>query len=254
MKIVLQTMDHALQYKYAQQQLLRSIGPNDIVKIIIFSPEKEKDSYFKKIKKYKQKKKLTSLIRNLIGRILLKKYLDEFNKKTSRVNAKIKHLIDNTEISYTKVTSEQQAKDIISDFKPDRVIVVGSPFLSKSYFIKDIDYLNLHIGIIPKYRGLKCIEWAILNSDYSNIGFTIHLMTPSLDLGDIIFKEVINIDHMSLSSIYSNAYIGGINKIIKVAMQESLVTLEGKSNRGNLYYTIDFTAFEAKRLINQINI
>jgi len=48
--------------------------------------------------------------------------------------------------------------------------------------------INVHPGILPKYRGSSCVEWAILNDD--PIGNTAHFMTEGYDEGPIIDSEV----------------------------------------------------------------
>ncbi len=47
--------------------------------------------------------------------------------------------------------------------------------------------INVHPGILPKYRGCTCVEWAIYNND--QVGNTGHLMTKEYDEGPILFTE-----------------------------------------------------------------
>lgn len=83
--------------------------------------------------------------------------------------------------------------------------------------------LNLHIGLLPKYRGNNANAWAILNGE-QEIGYTIHEVTDILDGGDIYYrfkydirnddtycngKKAINLDinknlHDTLLSIFDN--------------------------------------------------
>ena len=49
--------------------------------------------------------------------------------------------------------------------------------------------LNVHPGILPKYRGASCCEWAILNDD--PIGVTAHFMDEGLDSGPIILARTL---------------------------------------------------------------
>ena len=58
-------------------------------------------------------------------------------------------------------------------------------------------FLNLHGGLLPKYRGNPCQTWAILNGE-PYTGVTVHLMEPGkLDSGDIILQEKIPISEKS---------------------------------------------------------
>ena len=47
--------------------------------------------------------------------------------------------------------------------------------------------VNIHPGLLPKYRGCSCTEWAILNDE--KIGNTAHYMDSEYDSRPIIIKE-----------------------------------------------------------------
>ena len=47
--------------------------------------------------------------------------------------------------------------------------------------------INVHPGVLPKYRGSSCVEWAIYNDD--PIGNTAHFMSEGYDEGPIIKTE-----------------------------------------------------------------
>lgn len=46
--------------------------------------------------------------------------------------------------------------------------------------------LNCHAGILPRYRGMDVIEWAILEGNFTQIGCTVHFMDSGVDTGDIV--------------------------------------------------------------------
>ncbi len=47
--------------------------------------------------------------------------------------------------------------------------------------------LNIHMGLLPVYRGNNANSWAILNGDYT-VGYTLHAINDKLDDGDIYYK------------------------------------------------------------------
>lgn len=49
--------------------------------------------------------------------------------------------------------------------------------------------INLHGGLLPRYRGANVLNWAIIEGA-SETGVTAHFMTPKIDEGDIIYQEV----------------------------------------------------------------
>lgn len=56
--------------------------------------------------------------------------------------------------------------------------------------------LNIHMGLLPKYRGNGANAWAILNGE-KYVGYTVHKITDNLDSGPIYyqFRHNINKDH-----------------------------------------------------------
>ncbi|MEZ9999883.1 formyltransferase family protein [Vibrio lentus] len=51
--------------------------------------------------------------------------------------------------------------------------------------------INTHPSLLPKYRGLHSLAWAMLNKE-KKVGFTIHLMNEFIDDGDIIAQYEVN--------------------------------------------------------------
>ena len=71
----------------------------------------------------------------------------------------------------------------------DLLVNAGTPRLVKQELLSapSIGVLNVHPGILPKYRGSCCCEWALYNGD--PVGLTAHFMDAGLDSGPIIFTR-----------------------------------------------------------------
>ena len=66
----------------------------------------------------------------------------------------------------------------------------GTPRILKNAFLESFHaVINCHPGILPKYRGCTCMEWAVFNDD--PIGNTAHLMTEGIDEGAVIRSAVL---------------------------------------------------------------
>lgn len=75
-------------------------------------------------------------------------------------------------------------------------------------------FINIHYALLPKYRGMHAIVWAMLNNE-SDVGFTLHETTTLLDQGPIIYQDkvsvkdktswelMIEIDNLVTKSIYN---------------------------------------------------
>lgn len=77
---------------------------------------------------------------------------------------------------------------IISSLQPDWILLAGSGIVKEDLLkIPKHGALNCHPGILPRYRGCTCVEWAIYEDE--PVGATCHFVTPEIDAGDIVLKE-----------------------------------------------------------------
>ena len=99
------------------------------------------------------------------------------------------------EISHLKITEVESlnSADSISklqELNADLGLVFGTGRLNPDVIACFKDGLfNVHRGIAEEYRGLDSDLWAIYHSDYSNIGVTIHMVEPRLDIGHIVRQK-----------------------------------------------------------------
>jgi methionyl-tRNA formyltransferase len=57
-------------------------------------------------------------------------------------------------------------------------------------------FVNIHYALLPKYRGMHAIVWAILNGE-SHVGFTLHETSPLLDQGPVIYQEAVPVGNQT---------------------------------------------------------
>jgi len=57
------------------------------------------------------------------------------------------------------------------------------------------DWVNIHGGILPKYRGLDSHLWAASRQDWMSIGVTAHFLTEDLDCGPKIISAPLKNAH-----------------------------------------------------------
>lgn len=74
-----------------------------------------------------------------------------------------------------------------SDFTCEVVVCAGFKTIVKKESLERYAILNVHYSLLPLYRGLHSVVWAILNGD-KNFGYTVHLMDNSIDSGPIIYQ------------------------------------------------------------------
>jgi methionyl-tRNA formyltransferase len=82
----------------------------------------------------------------------------------------------------------------LAALKPD-VIICSSPHLirKKLLSLPRLGCINTHAGMLPRYRGIYPIFWALFNNE-REIGLTTHVMNEGIDDGPIIVQRTIPID------------------------------------------------------------
>ena len=77
---------------------------------------------------------------------------------------------------------------------PELIVVVAyGCILPQSVLdIPKFGCINLHVSLLPKYRGSAPVQWAVLNGD-SETGVSIMQMDEGLDTGDMILKKEVPI-------------------------------------------------------------
>lgn len=72
----------------------------------------------------------------------------------------------------------------------DLLLQVGSVMIRKELLsAPSIGILNLHAGMLPKYRGLDSAMWAVLEGGVH--GVSAHLLAPGVDTGPIVLTETV---------------------------------------------------------------
>ena len=84
---------------------------------------------------------------------------------------------------------------LIQELAPDVIIVVAYGCIIPPQLLHVAKYgcINLHVSLLPKYRGSAPIQWSVLNGD-AGTGVTIMQLDEGLDTGDILLVEPIAID------------------------------------------------------------
>lgn len=211
----------------------------DFSRIIIERPVSKKLLFRRRIKKLGLFKvvgqALFSLLAVPVLRYFSKKRIDELVSINKLNNA------DFTE-GYYKVNSvnDERCMELLKQINPDIVVVNGTRIISKTV-LKNIParFINMHVGITPRYRGSHGGYWAIYNNDVANFGTTIHLVDAGVDTG-LILKQAHTSpairDNFTTYPVLQTAI--GINALKEVLAQDDLSgnKIEKSTEKGILYY------------------
>ena len=84
---------------------------------------------------------------------------------------------------------------LIEQLAPDIIVVVAYGCIIPPQLLHIAKYgcINLHVSLLPKYRGSAPIQWAVLNGE-AETGVSIMQLDEGLDTGDVLMVEPVAID------------------------------------------------------------
>ena len=81
---------------------------------------------------------------------------------------------------------------LLRDARPEAIVVNGTRIISKRVLAAvDAPFINTHMGITPKYRGVHGGYWALATGDPDNCGVTVHLVDQGIDTGGVLYQDTI---------------------------------------------------------------
>ncbi len=125
---------------------------------------------------------------------------------------------NNIEIYYPS-TIDDKVIEQTKSLKPDLIIVVAYGRILPTSFINIPKYgcINIHVSLLPRWRGAAPIEHALLEGD-NKTGISIINITSKLDAGDILMQESFLIDQ----NMYSDDLALNLTNLGKKAMMKTL--------------------------------
>ena len=130
----------------------------------------------------------------------------------------------------------------VKSLEPDLIIVIAYGIILPSKFLNIPKYgcINIHVSLLPRWRGAAPIEHALLAGD-EKTGISIISISPKLDAGDILMQEsfaidkdinsddlTINLINLGKKTLMETLPLLFENKLIRKKQDESKVTYANK--------------------------
>ena len=109
-------------------------------------------------------------------------------------------------------------KKEIEELYPDLIIVMGYGLKLPQHILQlpTLGCFNIHVSLLPRWRGAAPIEHALLNGD-KETGVTIFKLVQEMDAGPILAKDVISVDqHMNKKELTERLDKVGTELLISV--------------------------------------
>ena len=192
-----------------------------IKKVIIEAPVSKKQLLTRRLKRFGLSKVLGQILFMVFNSIWLKKKSQKrINEIKNNENLNVEK-IDEAIVSKVDSINSEETKLIIKEYRPDVVVVNGTRIISKE-IIKavDVPFVNTHVGITPKYRGVHGGYWALTENDIENCGVTIHLIDTGIDTGGILFQGMIEITSKDTFNTYPYLQMAVAIPLMKKAIND----------------------------------
>ena len=120
-------------------------------------------------------------------------------------------------------------KQVAKELNPDVIVVVAyGQILSKEFLeIPKQGCINVHVSLLPKYRGAAPINWVIINGE-EKTGVSTMFMDEGLDTGDVILQSEFALDdEITAGELHDKMTVEGA----KVLCETLDLIKEGKAPR-----------------------
>jgi len=218
MKLIILTQDDPFYLPEAIDYFLKTLPKNFKVQSIVLLPQTvsgRKTNFFLKIfdtfKIFGFWFFLKYTIRYLVQKIFIRKTITKISHE---------HNLPIYEV-YGSINNQENVK-YIKKFSPDILISIGASqiFKKQIFNLAPCGCLNLHTGLLPRYRGLMPTFWAMLNGE-NEIGISVFEVDEGIDSGPILIQKTIAINAETHSAIIKKTKKIGMDSIIEAIILKS---------------------------------
>jgi folate-dependent phosphoribosylglycinamide formyltransferase PurN len=148
--------------------------------------------------------------------------------------------------------NEPESVEWIRGQAPDLIVVCGASLLNEDILdLPRYGVLNLHGGLSQFYRGLFTTDWAIHNKHPEYVGATVHVVSPGIDDGAVVFqgRPLLSPDDHP-NKCYEKVVRLGVDMMSQAisAIDRQELHKPETPTKGHLYRYRDFTPAVKRRL------
>ena len=117
--------------------------------------------------------------------------------------------------------NSEETISLLKKINPDAVVVNGTRIISESVLSSiNAPFINTHMGITPKYRGVHGGYWALANGDPDNCGVTVHLVDHGVDTGGVLYQDIIHVEKCDSFNTYPIHQIAKAIPLMQAALND----------------------------------
>lgn len=174
--------------------------------------------------------------------------------KNNKINSGI---VPNQKIVKIDSVNNQMVINQLKSIKPDFVFVNGTRIISKKVLESiEAKFINIHVGITPKYRGVHGGYWALYNNEHHLFGTTLHFVDSGIDTGQIIAQQTLKINQTDNFATYPIIqFVLGLKLLdnsIKDIVNNKDINFKPLNIDSELYYHPTIWQYLVKRITKKI--
>lgn len=117
--------------------------------------------------------------------------------------------------------NDEETIHLLEKLNPDAVVVNGTRIISNKVLSSiHATFINTHMGITPKYRGVHGGYWALAMNDRDNCGVTVHLVDQGIDTGGVLYQGTIDTGKGDNFNTYPLHQIAKAIPLMKAALDD----------------------------------
>lgn len=161
----------------------------------------------------------------VMGQAVFVKGIMPFLSRSKRTQNRINDILEQYGYSRTGIPSgkiktvhsvnSDECIHYIQDSQADLIFINGTRIISSMVLNStSAPFINIHVGITPKYRGVHGGYWALYHQDKELFGVTLHQVDAGVDTGQVIDQAVFypeKNDHLATYPILQ--YVEGLKLI-----------------------------------------
>ena len=187
-----------------------------------------------------KKRQSTIIAKSFEKNNILNKHFRErrkFEKKILKIPYK-KKIKEQIKIGRNELNTNQQIIDKIINLKPDLVLAYGCSLIKNELIDKfNKNFINLHLGLSPYYKGSATNFWPIVNSEFHFLGGSFMFIDNGIDSGELIHQfrpKIYKKDNVH--TIGCRIIKKSINEFEKILKKKELVSFAQKKNKNQQIY------------------
>ncbi|MDA2909533.1 formyl transferase [Nitrospiraceae bacterium AH_259_D15_M11_P09] len=204
---------------------------------------------FSQAKSPKRQPDTRSILYNMEGKEEIIRYVEEFRETERRYLFPYgrEFRLPRDVPLYSIEPDEMNASETVAKIaflKADCFAVFGTGLIKRELLGLTPNFINIHLGLSPNYRGHACSFWPFYNDEPQYVGVTVFFIDEGIDSGPIIHQSLVDLEPGDVIHDASlKAIRAGIDLQIKALEELANDTIIGHPqdlSKGRTHYAKDF--------------